>query len=665
MASEGARGKAVAVWLALISAGVVAWPGRAQGPLLVRYPYLQDVGADHATVLFATRESGGGAIQYSTAGGATTTMRATERRLPDSLTALSVPYYQQEAVLTGLRPAAEYSYRVLLDNRTLAGEDGLRFRTAGPGPFTFLAFGDSGTGGAEQRALAQLMLREQPALVLHTGDIAYPRATFPLLHSRYLDIYQDLMKRVGFFAVAGNHEYEADNAAPFLALHSPPTDGVPAAGRGRYYSFDWGDVHFVGLDTNRPLSQAVEGSGPMLRWLEQDLSRTRRPWRVVFLQHPAYPTSVHENDPVCATVRQRIVPLLERYDVQLVLAGHEHNYQRTRPMRGGQVVGAGPATVHVITGGGGAALYSVVPRVFLEYAESTHHYLRAEVQGPRLTVRAIRIDGQEIDSFTLALPAPPSPPPPPPPPPPPNPVTLDGIVNAASFTPAMAPGSLISIFGRRLATAEGRATRLPLPEQLSGTAVMLNGRRLPLLYVSSTQINAKLRFDVEGAATVRVITPEGFSERPVTILESAPAVFLVGPSPAVARANGELVSQASPAGSGEAVVLYLTGLGRPEGNVVAGDPAPVSPLVLARGPIEVVVSGRSARPLFAGLTPGFAGLYQINFQVPEGLGAGLHELRILARGAISDPVGLPVQPPATGGLPLGFVIMDVPRQRRP
>jgi len=620
---------------------LVLGPGAgAQGPILVRYPYLQNVGPDRATILWATRETGPGAVEYGLPGGAFTRLPAAQRRLPDSLTGLSFPFYQYQADLYGLRPNTEYSYRILHEGRPVTNDDALRIRTAGPGPFRFLVFGDSGTGSPEQRSLAQLMLRERPAFVLHNGDLAYPRGQFLHLLTRYLDIYQDLFKRAPVFAAPGNHEYESDNGEGYFALHAPPSETVPLPERGRYYSFDWGDVHFVSLDTNLPLARAIQGTGAMLQWLDQDLARTRRPFRVVFFQHSPYPTSVHETDVTSAQVRQHIVPILERYNVHVVFGGHEHSYQISKPLRGGRPVDPGAGTVYIITGGGGAPLYPVVPRPHLAYAESAHHFLRVEVDGPSLTVQAVRIDGQEIDRLVLSLPPPP---PAPPPPPPPNPVTVEAVVNAASFTPALAPGSLISIFGRSLAAAEARAPRLPLPQDLSGTVVTLNGRRLPLLYVSSTQINAKLRFDTEGPATLRVTTPVGASEFAVRIAEAAPAVFRVGRVPAVVRLTGTLVSDQAPAQPGETLTIYLTGLGRPEGQSPdSGSPAPAAPLLLARGPVQIFVGEQSITPLFAGLTPGFAGLYQINLTLPFTLPSGPLAFRVVARGTPSDSLTLPV-----------------------
>jgi hypothetical protein len=229
-----------------------------------------------------------------------------------------------------------------------------------------------------------------------------------------------------------------------VLLHAHPTEGVPEPDRGRYYSFDWGNVHFVSLDTNAPFREAVAGRGQMIRWLDDDLRRTRKLWRVVYFHHPVRPTSNHEQDSTSALVREHLEPIFDRHDVQLVLSGHEHNYQQAAPRRGGQFVGPGLGTVNIITGGGGAALYSVSPRQGLVFADSKYHYLRCEVDSAQFSCRAIDSNEKQIDQFTLTTP----------------PIlAAAGVVNAASFTTALAPGSLVSIFGRMLATEEAGVNR--------------------------------------------------------------------------------------------------------------------------------------------------------------------------------------------------------------
>jgi uncharacterized protein (TIGR03437 family) len=605
---------------------------------LARYPYLQNVRSDRATVLWTTLEKGLGTVEYSTDRSFSRRATARVREFLPSETGLGFPYYQYEAELTDLSSGTEYLYRVTVDGQIMPIPQGAeaRFRTAGPGPFQFLVFGDSGTGSEGQLQVAGLMIEERPALLLHAGDVVMPVGAFSEQQAFYFDPYARLMLRAPIFPCPGNHDYDTKDAAAYLAVHSLPADDVPAADRGRYYSFDWGNVHFVSLDTNRPFAEAVAGEGEMLKWLERDLQKSRAFWRVVYFHHPPYASGPHETEPPLTLVRENIVPILDRYGVNLVFNGHEHSYQRTWPLRNGEVMEADAGTVYITTGGGGSHLYHIPPRYTLAYGESTHHYMHADVEGYRMTLHAIRADGKEIDRVTLA---------------PPPLLSYGAVVNAASFTPTLAPGGLVSIFGRHLASEESRPSSLPLPTGLSGASVTLNGRPVPLVYVSGTQINAQLPYDVQGYATLVVATPNGATGIPVTVSEVAPAIFYTaGVQPAVVHSNGALVSAAAPGETGEWITVYLTGLGRLNGEIAAGQAAPSSPPLTANGPVEVRLGGRTILPSFAGLTPGFAGLYQVNLQIPGDLASGVHELRVVVKGVATESVSLAVRsnPPGQG-----------------
>ncbi|MCX6633545.1 MAG: metallophosphoesterase [Acidobacteria bacterium] len=601
---------------------------------LVRSPYLQNVSAEGATILWSTNEKGQGEIRYSADGDLSRAVAAQIRELLPSAT--SRPEYQYQAELRGLSPGREYLYRVLVDGVIL--KDGLRFRAAGPGPFAFLVFGDSGTGGPNQASLARRMMdNENPALVLHTGDLSQESGTFGQIESNYFSVYAPLMSRSPFFPTPGNHDYYTDSGAPYLAMDSPPATGVPAQDAGRYYSFDWGNVHFISLNSN--LLESPAAAQRMLEWLDLDLERQDRFWKVAYFHHPPYPTGHHLRDPISAMVRERVVPILERRGVQLVLSGHEHSYERTVPLRNGAPADAGSGTVYIVTGGGGGALQDIGPSPTQAFGASVFHYLRGQVQGSRLTVTAIGLDGREIDRVTLA---------------PPSRISAEAVVNAGSFAPALAPGSLITIFGRDLAVEEGRASTPPLPTELAGTTVSLNGRRLPLLFVSGYRIDAQLPYGPVGQATLRVNTPNSSAEAQIVTAEVAPAIVNLPDSfdvaPAVVRSSGgTLVSAASPASGGEAVTVYLVGLGPVDGDIAAGDPAPGQPPLRALYPVEVRIGGASVTPDFAGLTPGFAGLYQVNVRIPEALPAGIHALSVVVNGIGSDPVSLFVGPAGSSG----------------
>lgn len=199
-----------------------------------------------------------------------------------------------------------------------------------------------------------------------------------------------------------------------------------------------------------------------------------------------------------------------------------------------------------------------------------------------------------------------------------------GVVNAASFGAGTAPGSLISIFGSDLgATAD--AERLPLPTNLGDVCVTANEIALPLLATSPTQINAQLPPELAtGRVTLAVRSPSRgvvSAGVQVSINSAAPGVFFIdqdGRKTAVLlhADSFRLVTRSDPASRDEDLVLYATGLGAVSPPVPSGEAARGSPLSLATQPVSVTIGGREVIVTFAGLAPGYVGLYQINVRVP-------------------------------------------------
>jgi uncharacterized protein (TIGR03437 family) len=585
---------------------------------VVHRPYLQNLGADHVTIVWSARENQSAAVQYSTDAGFSQSAPVSVRVLPAAETDMGFTLYQYQSQITGLAPGTAYSYRVTVGGENITPESDHRFSTPGPGPFSFLVFGDSGDGSSHQLATTLQMVTEQPNFVIHVGDIAYQNGTFNEFTANYFEYYKTLMRRACFFAIAGNHEYYTPNAAPFLALHAPPTDTVPFADLGRYYSFDWGNIHFVGLDANLLDVQFPAARARMLAWLESDLSNSQAAWKVAFFHQTPYPISQHVDDVIDIAARQQFVPILERHGVQLVLAGHEHSYQRSKPLRGGVPVASGAGTVYMVSGGGGGVLHPVSPQSYLDKEFSVWHYLKVEVDGPKLTIHAIGTDGKEFDRLVLTQPS------------------LDGsgaVVNGASFTTDLATGGFVSIFGQGLASGTSQASSFPLPLTLAGTSVTLNNTPMALTYVSAGQINAVLPLDALGPATLRVTTPAGLAETQVTVSDTAPAIFPF----AITHVNGTLVSPAAQATPGETLIIYLTGLGQVDGRISTGQPAPSSPLLRVVGAVQVQIGDLSITPDFAGLTPGLVGVYQVNVVVPQSLPTKVYPLRVSEKGNFSNP----------------------------
>lgn len=480
---------------ALLTTGVATLPASTG----LVFPYIQNLRRRRASIVWKSLVASQGAVEFSQDSSFSSNVAARLRELLPDETGLSYPIYLYQADLIDLTASTDYYYRVLMDGMHVTFGEGFRFRTAGPGGFNFLAFGDCGMGRREQYDLAQRMLKEDASLALLLGDLVYMSGSYAEYEVRYLDYYGDLMRRVPFFPTPGNHDYETQNAAPYLAMHSLPIEDVPPLDQGRYYSFDWSNVHFISLDTNASLREAATGTGKMLEWLERDLEKNTRFFRVVYFHHPPYATGPNERDPTVDLVREHIVPILERYNVRLVLSGHEHSYQRTHPIREGEVAESGRGTVYITSGGGGAYLYPVFESPRIAFSRSVHHYVRAEVQGARITLRAIAIDGQEIDRFTLA----------------PPPVICSTSVAASDPQNEFGSGRpVVTIYGRHLASEESQATDLPLPRRLAGTRVTLHGRPLPLLSVSGSRIELQLTHWRQWA-DLRVETPNGWAETSV------------------------------------------------------------------------------------------------------------------------------------------------------
>jgi uncharacterized protein (TIGR03437 family) len=228
-------------------------------------------------------------------------------------------------------------------------------------------------------------------------------------------------------------------------------------------------------------------------------------------------------------------------------------------------------------------------------------------------------------------------------------VPNNGVVNTASYTAGLAPGGLVSIFGRNLAQS-GAAASTPLPTVLGGACVTLNNSPLPLLATGSGQINAQLPPTLAAGRyplVVRSTTGQGASASlTVTIAKYAPAVFVDAQGPAIFHANGTRVDRVHPANRDEPLTIYATGLGTTTGGkVTAGLPAPSSPLAVT-APVSLYFGDPSIKQTavivdWSGLAPGLIGVYQINARVP-----GFHQkgdsLPVTLRiGGVSSPTSGP------------------------
>ena len=226
--------------------------------------------------------------------------------------------------------------------------------------------------------------------------------------------------------------------------------------------------------------------------------------------------------------------------------------------------------------------------------------------------------------------------------------------NAASFlsATALSPGALFSLFGTNLARQTLLASALPLPIGMGGATVKINGIVAPLHFVSPFQINAQVPFEIApGTAeiTVALDGAEG-SSLSVPVNPAGPGIFTrsldgQGPGIFLHGADFHLVTESNPARLGEVILIYGTGFGGVVPNVSSGEAAPGDFLANVTATVTVQIGARDAEVSFAGLAPGFAGLYQLNVRIPPNTSPAPDVLVVVnIAGVPSNLVTIPVAP---------------------
>jgi uncharacterized protein (TIGR03437 family) len=206
------------------------------------------------------------------------------------------------------------------------------------------------------------------------------------------------------------------------------------------------------------------------------------------------------------------------------------------------------------------------------------------------------------------------------------PPAISSVQNAADGSTNVAPGGLISVYGAQLSATNIATSQIPLPTALGESCLVVNGAPIPLLFVSTGQVNAQLPLDMGGNVSVDIHTPAGISNNfNFVVASAAPAVFLsgtAGPETGLATifraANGQLVTPTNPVHPGDTLVIYLTGMGPTSPEVQAGAQTPPTLLTSVTQAPTLTLGSVNLAIDYAGLVPGYiSGLYQINATVPK------------------------------------------------
>ncbi len=255
---------------------------------------------------------------------------------------------EHEVHISSLKPQTRYYYRIMAKGgRVLVGGDGAHHfvtsPTGGDEPFRVWVIGDSGTSGLlpsgqdfRQVSVRDEFLKRYPVgsfqLFMMLGDNAYDIGTDAQYQQGVFIPYQEVLRSTVLWPTQGNHDYATNAYYPVFSLPERGEGGGVPSGTEYYYSFNYGNVHFISLNSevNRPVFR--DG---MLSWLRQDLAENRSEWTVAFWHHPPYSKGSHNSDSPSASqgrltwMRENVVPILEAGGIDLVLTGHSHSYERT------------------------------------------------------------------------------------------------------------------------------------------------------------------------------------------------------------------------------------------------------------------------------------------------------------------------------------------------
>jgi hypothetical protein len=362
--------------LSALHAACGAGKATATGFVIERAPYLQQVTTTSAKVGWSTRIPEGERVDITRPDGTKVTSAV---GIEEMEAVAASGHHQMWASIEGLEPDTIYCYEVA-NGSVLQARTG--FRTAplstDPDPVRFLAFGDSGGDTFDQHALKARMLEFPYELIVHTGDLAYDDGELDQYESTVFDVYADLFRSLPFFPAAGNHDYNTAKGAAFRSVFSLPGDNGE-----KWYSYDWGRVHFVALDTEADYATQAA-------WLDRDLAASKQPWKIVYMHRPPYSSGAHGSD---TSLRAKLAPVLQKHRVQLVLTGHDHHYERMTPQNG---------VAYVVTGGGGIGTREVGKSSFTAFAAEVIHFVYVDVGVDQLTLHAVDATGVEFDSMVVA-----------------------------------------------------------------------------------------------------------------------------------------------------------------------------------------------------------------------------------------------------------------------
>jgi hypothetical protein len=367
-------------------------------PQFVRASWTADPSATAAVVWWTETKVKGTAVEY----GASKSYGKVAAGEDFDINGFDGNFHRAE--LTGLAPGSAVHYRVggktgvsgdfTLTTAPAAGADAA---------FSFVIEGDSRADGmpgvgAGYPELIKQIAKEAPLFILDSGD--YTFLSQPSEWMDWMKAGDAIGATVPRLTTFGNHEMVEKNYFGLMEL--------PGDNEEKWYALDYGPLHIVCLYTG--FGSIDSGTAA---WLAKDLAASKAKWKIAYFHMPPYNAGNHGDEDIRTEVRDAWVPLFEKYKVDVVVGGHDHNYQNFGFLKGGVPVGGrtpplkgdGSAPLYLVSGGAGAPLYPTDPAMpdypLLVSSEKTENYVLATLDGGTLTLEVKRLDGTIIETTTI------------------------------------------------------------------------------------------------------------------------------------------------------------------------------------------------------------------------------------------------------------------------
>lgn len=407
---------------------VIIDEGPATGEL-VRSPYLQLGTPTSMSIVWDTDLPSDSRVRYGPS-----------PAMLDQTASQAAPTTHHEMGLTNLSPATKYYYDVGSAARVLAGGDAEHYFVTSPqtgavAKVDVWLVGDAANGGTRQAEVRDAMLAATnpatPSLLLYLGDV-YPGGSALEFTDHFFTPYRTILRSAVAWPTLGSHELKSSDIVTetgpyfdsFVLPAAGEAGGVPS-GSQSYYSFDFGNVHFMCISSHHG------GATPMYAWLAADAAATGQDWLIAFLHYPPYTKGSHDSDLELSLIRIReeVVPILEAAGVDLLIAGHSHDYERSFLIDGaydtpttaqGHIVDGGDGmpggdgayvkppgltphrgTVYVVSGNGGTPVSGTGGHPVMFFDEVDWGSVLLSIDDQQLSVRHLRSDGVVTDSFDM------------------------------------------------------------------------------------------------------------------------------------------------------------------------------------------------------------------------------------------------------------------------